>query len=88
MDYSILTFPKNSDIIFIERKKERGKNMKCIYMSKAGKTYLYCYGGDQAMCDKMNRAKQNYFPEGNLPEVWAGWHYYMAEQPMFDTRDL
>ena len=43
--------------------------MKCIYMSKAGKTYLYCYGGDQAMCDKMNRAKQNYFPEGNLPEV-------------------
>ena len=62
--------------------------MKCIYMSKAGKTYLYCYGGDQAMCDKMNCAKPNYFPDGNVPEVWAGWHYYMAEQPMFDTRDF
>lgn len=62
--------------------------MKCIYMEKDGNTFLYRYGGSQGECDKLNQATHDYYPKDSSPKVLAGYHYFMADQPMFDDRDF
>ena len=65
-----------------EREKEV-INMKCIYMEKDGNTFLYRYGGSQEECDKLNQVTHDYYPKDSSPKVLAGYHYFMADQPMF-----
>lgn len=62
--------------------------MKCIYMEKDGNTFLYRYGGSQEECDKLNQATHDYYPKDSSPKVLAGYHYSMADQPMFNDRDF
>jgi hypothetical protein len=57
-------------------------------MEKDGNTFLYRYGGSQKECDRLNQATHDYYPKDSSPKVLAGYHYFMADQPMFDDRDF